>query len=76
MSPTGEPSRSPLHQCVAAVIARFPFYGEDEEERRQEAADEIRELISVLDEPASVHDRFREACCDDVAMGGYAHGDV
>ena len=65
-----------FHRCVAAVIARFPFYGEDEEERWQKTADEIRELISVLDESAFLHDGFWETFCDDVAMGDYADGDV
>ncbi|MER5618863.1 SUKH-4 family immunity protein [Streptomyces sp. NPDC002215] len=65
-----------FHRCVAAVIACFPFYGEDEEERWQETADEIRELVSVLDESALLHDGFWETFCDDVAMGDYADGDV
>ncbi|MEV0743504.1 hypothetical protein AB0I51_48095 [Streptomyces sp. NPDC050549] len=45
--PTTEPSATnrvnkdlgAFHRCVAATIARFPFYEEDEEDRFDEAAD-------------------------------------
>jgi hypothetical protein len=61
-----------FHRCVAATIARFPFYGEDEEERFQPVADELRELIAALDETALAHNGFWETLCDDVAIGDYA----
>jgi len=60
-----------FHRCVAATIARFPFYGQDEEERFQLVADELRQLIAALDETALVHNGFWETMCDDVAIGDY-----
>ncbi|MFJ8657628.1 hypothetical protein [Streptomyces sp. NPDC093795] len=65
-----------FHRCVTATIARFPFYEADEEESCQEVADELRELISVLDGSAVVRAGFWETFCDDVAMGDYAGGNV
>ena len=62
-----------FHECVAATIARFPFYEEGEEERFQAAADELRELVTTLDDTALAHNGFWETLCDDVAMGDYAN---
>ncbi|MEV7082780.1 SUKH-4 family immunity protein [Streptomyces sp. NPDC093516] len=62
-------------RCVEAVIARFPFYAEDDEERFEEVAEELRDLVSGIDETALVHDGFWETFCDDVAIGNYADWD-
>jgi hypothetical protein len=64
-----------FNRCVAAVIARFPFYGGDEEETFQEVADELRELIAGLDDTALAHNGFWETFCDDLAIGDYANWD-
>ena len=64
-----------FHRCVAAAIARFPFYEEGEEERFDEAADDLRELLAALDDTALAHNGFWETLCDDVAMGDYANGE-
>jgi hypothetical protein len=64
-----------FNRCAAAVIARFPFYAEDDEERFEEVADELRDLVSGMDETALVHDGFWETFCDDVAIGDYADWD-
>ncbi|GAA2264708.1 hypothetical protein GCM10010430_56780 [Kitasatospora cystarginea] len=61
-----------FHRCVAAVIARFPFYEEGEEERSQQVADELRDLIAALDDTALAHNGFWETMCDGVEMGDYA----
>ncbi|MEU1616560.1 SUKH-4 family immunity protein [Streptomyces sp. NPDC005722] len=61
-----------FHQCVAAIIARFPFYEEGEEDRFQEVADELRRLLATLDDTALSHIGLWETMCDDVAMGDYA----
>lgn len=60
-----------FHRCVAAAIARFPFYAEGEEERSQEVADQLRERISTVDDSALAHNGFWELLCDDVEMGDY-----
>lgn len=63
-------------QCVSAVIARFPFYEEDDEESKfEEVADEIRKIITGIDDTAFADDGFWETMCDDVAMGGYSNWD-
>ncbi|MEU3462005.1 SUKH-4 family immunity protein [Streptomyces sp. NPDC006733] len=62
-----------FHRCVAAVIARFPFYDEGEAEKFDEAADDLRELLVALDDTALAHNGFWETLCDDVAMGDYAN---
>ena len=62
-----------FHQCVAATIARFPFYEEHEEDRFDQAADDLRELLASLDATALAHNGFWETLCDDVAMGDYAN---
>ncbi|WP_330302010.1 MULTISPECIES: SUKH-4 family immunity protein [unclassified Streptomyces] len=61
-----------FNRCVAAVIARFPFY-EDDEERCEEVAEEVREVISAIDGTALAKDGFWETFCDDVGMGDYAN---
>ncbi|MGW4601111.1 SUKH-4 family immunity protein [Streptomyces sp. NPDC004457] len=60
------------NRCVAAVIACFPFYVEDDEEGFEEVAEELRELISGIDVTALADDGFWETFCDDVAIGDYA----
>ncbi|MFC8719894.1 SUKH-4 family immunity protein [Kitasatospora sp. NPDC057198] len=62
-----------FHECVAAVIGRFPFYEEDEEDRFEEVADELRQLLDTLDDSALAHNGLWETLCDDVAMGNYAN---
>ncbi|MER5479633.1 SUKH-4 family immunity protein [Streptomyces sp. NPDC002734] len=62
-----------FHRCVAATIARFPFHEEDEEDRGQEVADELRHLLTGLDDSALADNGFWEALCDDVATGDYAN---
>ncbi|WOX12665.1 SUKH-4 family immunity protein [Streptomyces sp. N50] len=64
-----------FNRCVAAVIARFPFYAEGDEERCAEVAAELRDLVSGIDETALVHNGFWETFCDDVAIGDYADWD-
>jgi hypothetical protein len=63
-------------RCVAAVIARFPSYADGGEDRCEEVAEELRGLISGLDETALVDNGFWETFCDDVAIGDYADWDV
>ncbi|MFD4319854.1 SUKH-4 family immunity protein [Streptomyces sp. NPDC058548] len=64
-----------FNRCVAAVIARFPFYAEGDEET-YEVAEELRDLLSGIDETALVPDGFWETFCDDVEMGDYADWDA
>lgn len=52
--------------CVAAVIACFPFYTEGDEERFEEVAEELRDLVSGIDETVLMRNGFWEAFCDDV----------
>ncbi|MCF3132249.1 SUKH-4 family immunity protein [Streptomyces olivochromogenes] len=65
-----------FNRCIAAVIARFPFYAEGDEEMCEEAAEELRELISGVDGTALAHEGFWETFCDDVAIGDYADWDA
>lgn len=65
-----------FNRCVAAVITRFPFCAEGDEERCEEVAEELRDLISGIDETALVHNGFWETFCDDVATGDYADWDA
>ncbi|QIY96383.1 SUKH-4 family immunity protein [Streptomyces sp. S1D4-11] len=61
-------------RCVAGVIDRFPFYGEDDgDEKFEEVADEIREIIAAVDGTALVHNGFWDGLCEDVAMGDYSN---
>ncbi|WP_128434668.1 SUKH-4 family immunity protein [Streptomyces cyaneus] len=64
-----------FNRCAAAVIARFPFYAEDDVERCEEVAEELRDLVSAIDETALAHNGFWETFCDDVAIGDYADWD-
>ncbi|MFF3431356.1 SUKH-4 family immunity protein [Streptomyces sp. NPDC002602] len=64
-----------FNRCVAAVIARFPFYAEGDEDRYEEVAEELRDLISAIDETALVRNGFWETFCDDVAIGDYTDRD-
>ncbi|MFC9699337.1 SUKH-4 family immunity protein [Streptomyces sp. NPDC056943] len=64
-----------FNRCVAAVIARFPFHAEGDEET-YEVAEELRDLLSGIDETALVPDGFWETFCDDVEMGDYADWDA
>ncbi|MFI5759294.1 SUKH-4 family immunity protein, partial [Streptomyces sp. NPDC051569] len=65
-----------FNRCVAAVIARFPFYADGDEDRYEAIADDLRDLISGIDETALVHNGFWETFCDDVAIGDYADWDA
>ncbi|WP_277922229.1 SUKH-4 family immunity protein [Streptomyces sp. Root369] len=65
-----------FRRCAAAEIACFPFYAEDDEEGFEEVAEELRDLISVIDETALAHNGFWETFCDDVAIGDYADWDT
>jgi hypothetical protein len=64
-----------FNRCVEAVIARFPFYAEGDDERFDKVAEELRDLVSGIDETALVRDGFWETFCDDVAIGDYADWD-
>ncbi|MFI9746712.1 SUKH-4 family immunity protein [Streptomyces sp. NPDC052494] len=63
-----------FNRCVKAVIARFPFYAEGDEET-DEVADELRGLISGIDETSLARNGFWETFCDDVQMGDYPDWD-
>ncbi|MET7567295.1 SUKH-4 family immunity protein [Streptomyces sp. NPDC005492] len=65
-----------FNRCVAAVIARFPFYAEGDEGRYEEAAEELRDLVASIDDTALVHNGFWDTFCDDVAIGDYADWDA
>ncbi|SFG80512.1 SUKH-4 family immunity protein [Streptomyces mirabilis] len=65
-----------FNRCAAAVIARFPFYAEGDEERFEEVAEELRDLICAIDETALAHNGFWATFCDDVAIGDYANWDA
>ncbi|WP_328539138.1 SUKH-4 family immunity protein [Streptomyces sp. NBC_00344] len=60
-----------FNQCVAAVIARFPFYADGDEDGYEEVAEELRDLISSIDETALADSGFWETFCDDVAIGDF-----
>ncbi|MEU9663943.1 SUKH-4 family immunity protein [Streptomyces chartreusis] len=49
-----------FNRCVAAVISRFPFYVEGDEERCEEVAEEMRHFVSGIDETALVQNGFWE----------------
>ncbi|MFE2728471.1 SUKH-4 family immunity protein [Kitasatospora sp. NPDC059327] len=65
-----------FNQCVAAVIARFPFYADGDEDRYEEVAEELRDLISGIDGSALAANGFWETFCDDVAIGDYTDWDA
>jgi hypothetical protein len=58
------------------VIARFPFYTDDDEDGYEEAAEELRGLLAGIDETALAHNGFWETFCDDVAMANYPDWDI
>ncbi|GHD63816.1 hypothetical protein GCM10010317_061180 [Streptomyces mirabilis] len=61
-------------RCVSGVIERFPFYGEDDgDEKFEEVADEVRDIIAAVDDTALVHNGFWDGLCEDVAMGDYSN---
>lgn len=64
-----------FRRCAAAVIARFPFYAEDDEGGFEEVAEELRDLLSGIDETALARSGFWETFCDDVAIGDYVDWD-
>jgi hypothetical protein len=63
-------------RCIAAVIARFPFCAEGDDERFEEVAEELRKLLSGIDGTALADNGFWETFCDDVAIGDYADWDA
>lgn len=65
-----------FNRCVAAVIARFPFYADGDDEACRERANELRDLVFGIDETALVRDGFGDTFCDDVAIGDYADWDA
>ncbi|MES9524144.1 SUKH-4 family immunity protein [Streptomyces capoamus] len=65
-----------FNRCIAAVIAHFPFYTEGDQKRFEEVAEELRELVSGIDETALAGSGFWETFCDDVAIGDYADWDA
>lgn len=65
-----------FNRCVAAVIARFPFYADSDDEDCAERAKELRALVFGIDETALVRDAFWDTFCDDVAIGDYADWDA
>ncbi|MFD4594657.1 SUKH-4 family immunity protein [Streptomyces rubiginosohelvolus] len=65
-----------FRRCIAAVIARFPFYADGDGEGFEEVAEELRELVSGIDGTALANDGFWETFCDDVAIGDYADWDA
>ncbi|MFE0138048.1 hypothetical protein ACFWY6_41830 [Streptomyces sp. NPDC059037] len=58
------------------MIARFPFSAEGDEERCEEVAEELRELLSGTDGTALADDGFWETFCNDVAIGDYSDWDA
>ncbi|MGC4950344.1 SUKH-4 family immunity protein [Streptomyces sp. DT224] len=65
-----------FNQCVAAVIERFPFYADRDEDRYEEVAEELRDLILGIDDTALADNGFWETFCDDVAIGDYTDWDA
>nr|WP_237549819.1 SUKH-4 family immunity protein [Streptomyces sp. SID1034] len=65
-----------FNRCVAAVIARFPFYADSDGETKYEVARELRSLITGADGTALVRGGFWEMFCSDVGMGDYSDWDV
>ncbi|WP_328946015.1 SUKH-4 family immunity protein [Streptomyces sp. NBC_00250] len=63
-----------FNRCIAAVIARFPFHAEGDEET-YEVAEELRDLVSGIDETALLRDGIWETFCADVEMGDHADRD-
>ena len=65
-----------FNRCVAAVIARFPFYADSDGGTKYEVAKELRALLAGTDGTALVRDGFWEMFCADVEMGDYSDWDV
>ncbi|MFE5407040.1 SUKH-4 family immunity protein [Streptomyces sp. NPDC056580] len=65
-----------FNRCVAAVIARHPFYTEDGEDECEEVAQELRALLCNIDGTALAFDGFWDSFCEDVAIGDYADWDA
>jgi hypothetical protein len=62
-----------FRRCVAAVIERFPFYGDgDNSEEFESAAEEVRLIVSSIDESSLAHNGFWVTFTDDLAIGDYA----
>ncbi|MGK3944937.1 SUKH-4 family immunity protein [Streptomyces sp. RP5T] len=61
---------------IEAVIARFPFYAEGGEERSEEVAEDLRELVSDIDGTPLADNGFWETFCNDVTIGNYADWDA
>ncbi|MFF7444178.1 hypothetical protein [Streptomyces sp. NPDC008122] len=61
---------------MAAVIERFPFYADGDEGRCEEVAEELRDLISGIDETALADNGFWETFRDDVAIGEHTDRDA
>jgi hypothetical protein len=57
-----------FNRCVAALISRFPFCAGRDEEKCEYVAEELRDLVSCIDETALVRNGFWETFCDDVAI--------
>jgi hypothetical protein len=65
-----------FNRCVEAVIARFPFYKDGDEDRYEEVAEELRGILFGIDESALAHNGFWDTFCDDVAIGDYSDWDA
>jgi hypothetical protein len=62
-----------FRSCVAAVIDRFPFYGEGAElDEQTEVADDIRDILQRIDDSALRNNGFWETFCDDITIGDYS----
>lgn len=58
-----------FNQSIASVIARFPFYAEEEDSSSAErVADELRERLERIDATAAEVDGLWSTFCDDVEM--------
>jgi len=62
-------------ETAKAVIARFPFYGENDagvEEVVDRAAKDVTDAIRSVEESAFERDRFWSTLVDDIQMGDFA----
>lgn len=62
-------------RCVEAVIARFPFYADEEQDEYSEEADELRGVLAGIDGSILEHAGFWDDFCWDVEMGEYGDWD-
>jgi hypothetical protein len=70
-------SLSTFSKSVEAVSRAFPFYPDGAEEADIEsAARRVSEIISAIDGPAMVLDRFWSTLIDDLRMGDWGTGAV